>query len=534
MENKVYHGKKARQILRKGVNTLADAVAATLGPKGRNAALDEQYGSPVITNDGVSIARKINLEDAAQNIGCRIIKQAAEKVNGSGGDGTTTTTVIAQRLINNGFDKIDSFFFKADPLTIKRGLDNTLVTVKKYLADNSRKIETDKEIEDVATISAESRELGRLIADTINKVGKDGVITVETSPFSETTTDIVEGYQFFRGYMSPYMMTDPNTMEAVLNNPYILILDKKINEFQEIMPAIKASLERECKHILIIAPDASLEALATTVVNNSKTGMKMVIVKSPSLGNSKDVILQDIATITGGKVLSENNSINLSTINTVENFGRANKVVITKDSTTIIGGTGSIDDVQKRIDELNAEYNSNPEYTTNLAGLELKQRVGKLSGKVAIIKVGGNTEIEQTAIKLKIDDALCATKAAIEEGIVEGGGIILLRCANYLRSLGLKDIGAKLLIDSLEAPIRRICKNAGVNADVVIDTIDEYPPTRHIGLNALTMEYENFFEKGIIDPVKVTRLAVESAVSVSGILLTTESLVVDNKNKQEQ
>ena len=534
MENKVYHGRKARKIIIKGVNILADAVAATLGPRGRNAALDEMYGSPTITNDGVSIARKINLEDRAQNIGCRVIKQAAERVNGMGGDGTTTTTVIAQRLINHGFSKIDTPFFGEDPLTIKRGMDQSLILVKDYLSKFSKKINTDQEIEDVATISAESRDLGKLIADTIKSVGKDGVITVETSPFAETTTELVEGFQFFRGYMSPYMITDPVTMEAILDNPYIFILDRKINEFQDIMPAVKASLEQECKHILIIAPDASLEALATTVVNNNKTGMKMIIVKSPAQGNNKDAILEDLAVLTGGKVLSENNGINLSTINTVSNFGRAKKVVITKDSTTIIDGAGTREEVQKRIEELNAEYNSDQEYSTNLAGIELKQRIGKLSGKVAVIKVGGVTEVEQIAIKLKIDDALCATRAAIEEGVVEGGGVALLHCADYLRGLGLNDIGSRILIDALEAPIKRICWNAGVNSSNVIKTLKQSPIDKHIGFNALTMEYENFYEKGIIDPVKVTRLAVESAVSVSGILLTTESLVVDNKNKEEQ
>jgi len=529
---KIYQGKKARQILKKGVDELGNAVAATIGPRGRNAAIDTDFGSPIMSNDGDTISININLEDRAKNIGCRALIQASERVNSKGGDGTTTTVVLAKDIINRSFKKIDALFLREDPIIIKKDMEHAFIHVDKYLLDHSRSIKSDKEIEDIATISAESRELGKLIADTIKQIGRDGAITVETSPFSETTTELSEGFQFFRGYMSPYMITDIGSMEAVLDNPYIMIIDKKINEFQDIMPALKASLDKLCKNILIIAPDASLEALATTLANNNKGTTKIVIVKSPSLGANKDAILQDIAVLTGGKVLSENNGIYLSSINDTSNFGIARKVIITKDSTTIIGGKGSKESVQKRIEELNAEYNSDKNMTVNLAGVELKQRIGKLSGKVAIIKVGGATELEQTAIKLKIDDAVCATKAAIEDGVIEGGGVALLNCSKYLKSLKLNTVGSKILEKALEAPIRMICKNAGINPDWVLKNLEK--SKEHTGFNALTFEYIDFFEEGIIDPVKVTRLAIESAISVSGILLTTEVLVVNNKDNNEQ
>lgn len=524
MENKVYRGREARKILVEGVNILADTVAATIGPKGRNVTLDEPFGSPTITNDGVSIADKINLEDRAKNLGCRIIKQAAIKVNNEAGDGTTTTTVIAQHIINKGFELINK---GKDPLTIKRDMESLLPLIKTYLKSSSTQIKEKHEIESVATISAESKELGSLIANTIEEVGRDGVITVELSPFGITETDVVEGYQFFRGYLSPYMVTDMDTMETILDNPYIIILDRKINEFQDILPCVESCLVQKNKNILIICTDASTEAIASTLINNGKGVTKIAIVKAPTIGISKDDILQDIAVSTGGKVLSEANGITLSKITNVDNFGRAKKVVVTKDSTTIIEGSGSQEDIKRRVDELNRLYESNKENSINFAGRELKERIGKLVGKVAIIKVGGSTDVEQRAIKHKVDDALAATRAAIAEGIIPGGGVTLLRCANILRDSQKNGLGATILIDALEAPFRMICKNANVNPDKIKK--DLLRERDFIGFNVSTNQLENFKSKGIIDPVKVTRLAVEGAVSVSGILLTTESIVVDNK-----
>jgi len=527
MENKVYKGREAREILREGVNILADTVASTLGPKGRNVTLDEPFGSPTITNDGVSIADKINLEDRAKNLGCRIIKQAAIKVNNEAGDGTTTTTVIAQYLINKGFDAINKGM---DPLTIKRGMEELFPLVKAYIESEKIGVNGKEDLANVASISAESRELGEIISSAMDSVGKEGVVTVELSPFSTTTTDIVEGYQFFRGFLSPYMATDFDTMEAVLENPYILITNRKINEFQDILPAIEACLVQKNKNILVICPDASAETIGTTLANKAKGSVNIVIVKAPSLGISRDDILQDVAVSTGGKLFSEENGLSLSKITNDLLFGRAKKVIVTKDSTTIIEGAGAQEDVEKRIAEIRKLYDSNKEYSVNVAGKELMERIGKLVGKVAIIKVGGSTDVEQRAIKHKIDDALAATRAAVAEGIVLGGGVALLKCADVLRGNKKNGIGASILIDALEAPFRMICKNANINADKIKKEI--LRDRKETGFNVATNQFENFISKGIIDPAKVTRLAVEGAVSVSGILLTTESIVVDNKENE--
>lgn len=528
MSKTVYHGKEAREKLREGVNILADSVASTIGPRGRNAVLDTAFGSPVITNDGVSIADDIDIEDRAANLGCRIIKQAAEKSNGVVGDGTTTSTIIAQSLINNGLDMINN---GADPLTIKRGLDKALPIVQEYLKDRAKPVESYNDYLNVAIISAESKELGTTIADLIKEVGKDGVTSVEDSAFPETSTEILEGFQFYKGYMSPYFVTSVEKMEVELFNPYILIIDKKINEFQEISKALKACVNDQNPNIVVICHDATEEVIATAVVNNQKNGFKITLVKSPTIGKNRNDILDDIAILTGGKLLSENNGISLTKIEDTANFGKAKRVIITSDSTTIIDGEGNKEAIENRIKELETVYANDKQLQVTIGGAELQQRIGKLRGKVGIIKVGGATEVEQRAIRHKVDDALAATKASLAEGIVAGGGITLLDCAKYVEKLaesGDSGAGFRLLAMALEAPIRKICQNAGVDPDKVIEYLEKQDT--NIGFNALTLEYENFLEKGIIDPVKVTRMAVESAISVSGILLTTESLVVNNDN----
>lgn len=524
IENKVYRNREARKKLIDGINLLADAVGSTLGPKGRNAVLDDQYGSPIITNDGVSIARKINIEDSAMNIGCRIIKQAAEKVNNEAGDGTTTTTVIAQSLINNGSFLVDEG--GDDPLAIKRQLDDSLPIIREFLSSISKKITDKKEAIDVATISVESKKLGKLIANAIYDVGEHGVVTAEISPFYETTTDIVEGYRFYRGYLSPYMITNIETMEAELNEPYIILTDKKINEFSEIQPSIEACLANKIKDILIICLDASDEVIATSLTNNIKGITKIIIVKSPSQGRKVEELLKDISIVTGGTVISENNGLSLRKIVNTDNFGRAKKVIINEDSTTIIEGSGSLDLVNKRIKELETLYESKK---TTVEGEEIRQRIGKLSGKVAVIKVGGTTEVEQIALKHKIDDALSATNVAIKEGIVPGGGLALLKCSDYLEKNLPDSPGKSLLVEALKAPFEKICSNAGIDSEEAIEKINSLPD--NYGLDTLTGEYKDLLKEGIVDPLKVSIVVVEAAVSVAGILLTTNTLVVDNKIK---
>jgi len=530
MSKKVYHGQEAREKLREGVNILADSVAATIGPRGRNAVLDTPFGSPTITNDGVSIASDIDIEDRAANLGCRIIKQAAEKSNGEVGDGTTTSTVIAQTLINTGLDMINE---GADPLTIKRELDKGLPIIQEYLKNRAKPVESYEDTLNIATISAESRELGTIIANIIKEVGKDGVITVEDSPFTETTTDTLEGFQFNRGYMSPYFVTSIEDMTAELIDAYVLVIDKKINEFQEISKALQACIANNCNKVLVMCHDATEEVIATTILNNQKNGFKIVLVKNPTMGKNRNDVLDDIAILTGGKLLSEANGISLSKVVDVENFGKAKRIIVTSDTTTIIDGQGNKDAIENRIKELETVYNNDKKLQITIAGQEMKQRIGRLRGKVGVIKVGGATQVEQIAIRHKVDDALAATKASLAEGVVPGGGITLLDCARHVDKLaesGEKGEGFRLLATALETPIRKICENAGVSADEVISYLEKQD--KDVGFNALTLQYENFIEKGIIDPVKVTRMAVESAISVSGILLTTESLVVNINNKE--
>ena len=516
------YGENARRALEKGVDTVANAVRSTLGPKGCYAILNKSFGSPTVTNDGVMIAKEIEVSDRFENMGAQLVKEVASKTNDIAGDGTTTATVLAQAIVQEGFKNTAA---GATPIYIKRGIEKAVAAVVKTIHEQSVRIDDKKEsVAQVATISARDNEIGKVIAEAMDKVGKDGVITVEEAKSFDTTLDFVEGMEFDKGYVSPYMVTDPERMEAVLENPYILITDSKINSIKEILPILESVVQTR-KPILIIAEDIEGEALATLVVNKLRGTFNCVAVKAPAFGDRRKAMLEDIAILTGGQKISAEVGLKLENA-TLENLGTAKKVVITKESTTIIEGAGKAADVQHRIGQLKAEIERS---TSSYDKEKLQERLAKLSGGVAVIKVGAATETAMKERKTRVEDALSATRAAVEEGVVAGGGVALLNAMVGLDNLKVTEeekIGVEIVRKALQKPIYFILTNAGLEPAVIIEKIKASKKNGY-GYNVLTNEYVDMFEAGIIDPAKVTRSALENASSIASILMTTEVLVAD-------
>ena len=516
------YGENARRALEKGVDTVANAVRSTLGPKGCYAILNKSFGSPTVTNDGVMIAKEIEVSDRFENMGAQLVKEVASKTNDIAGDGTTTATVLAQAIVQEGFKNTAA---GATPIYIKRGIEKAVAAVVKTIHEQSVRIDDKKEsVAQVATISARDNEIGKVIAEAMDKVGKDGVITVEEAKSFDTTLDFVEGMEFDKGYVSPYMVTDPERMEAVLENPYILITDSKINSIKEILPILESVVQTR-KPILIIAEDIEGEALATLVVNKLRGTFNCVAVKAPAFGDRRKAMLEDIAILTGGQKISAEVGLKLENA-TLENLGTAKKVVITKESTTIIEGAGKAADVQHRIGQLKAEIERS---TSSYDKEKLQERLAKLSGGVAVIKVGAATETAMKERKTRVEDALSATRAAVEEGVVAGGGVALLNAMVGLDNLKVTDeekIGVEIVRKALQKPIYFILTNAGLEPAVIIEKIKASKKNGY-GYNVLTNEYTDMFEAGIIDPAKVTRSALQNASSIASILMTTEVLVAD-------
>ena len=516
------YGENARRALEKGVDTVANAVRSTLGPKGCYAILNKSFGSPTVTNDGVMIAKEIEVSDRFENMGAQLVKEVASKTNDIAGDGTTTATVLAQVIVQEGFKNTAA---GATPIYIKRGIEKAVAAVVKTIHEQSVRIDDKKEsVAQVATISARDTEIGKVIAEAMDKVGKDGVITVEEAKSFDTTLDFVEGMEFDKGYVSPYMVTDPERMEAVLENPYILITDSKINSIKEILPILESVVQTR-KPILIIAEDIEGEALATLVVNKLRGTFNCVAVKAPAFGDRRKAMLEDIAILTGGQKISAEVGLKLENA-TLENLGTAKKVVITKESTTIIEGAGKAADVQNRIGQIKAEIERS---TSSYDKEKHQERLAKLSGGVAVIKVGAATETAMKERKTRVEDALSATRAAVEEGVVAGGGVALLNAMVGLDNLKVTDeekIGVEIVRKALQKPIHFILTNAGLEPAVIIEKIKASKKNGY-GYNVLTNEYVDMFEAGIIDPAKVTRSALQNASSIASILMTTEVLVAD-------
>ncbi len=527
MAKQIIFNDAARQALKRGVDKLADAVKITLGPKGRNVVLDKGYGTPVITNDGVTIAKEIELEDKIENIGAELVKEVATKTNDVAGDGTTTATLLAQTIINEGFKNLAA---GANPVGIQRGIFRASEIIVDHLKKMSKAVTGHEEIVQVATISAKDLEIGELLADIIDKVGKDAVITVEDSQTFGVEKEIVGGLQFDRGYISSYMVTNTERMEAVYENPAILITDKKISSIQDILPVLEKLAKSGRKELVIIAEDLDGEALATIVVNKRRGAFHALAVKAPGFGDRRKEMLEDIAIVTGGKVISEEVGLKLDTAE-LDMLGSARRVVATKENTTVIGGRGKKPDVEKRIKQIRSEI----EKTKNEFDREkLNERLAKLSGGVALIKAGAATEVEQKEKKLRIEDAIQATKAAIEEGIVPGGGVALLRAmpslADQIRRLVREEkisldekVGMEITLTALESPLRQIAMNAGVEGQVVVEEVKKLKGNH--GYNAETGNYEDLVKSGIVDPTKVVRSEIQNASSVAAMLLTTEAVV---------
>ena len=512
----------ARKALEKGVDTLADAVKITLGPRGRNVVLDKGYGMPLITNDGVTIAKEIELKDPFENLGAQIVKEVATKSNDVAGDGTTTAIVLAQALIKEGLKMVAS---GANPVFLRKGMEKTSKKVIEELVKRSKKIKDNKEIAQVASISAGSEEIGQLIAQAMEKVGESGVITVEEAKSLDTTLEVVEGMQFDRGYLSPYFVTNAEKMVAEFNNPFILLYDKKISSLKEMLPILE-SVNQSGRPLVIIAEDVDGEALATLVVNRLRGSLHIAAVKAPGFGDRRKAMLEDIAVLTGGTVISEEMGMKLETAE-FSCLGTASKVVIDKDNTTIVDGNGDVERVKARVNQIKAEIsNTTSEYDKE----KLQERLAKLSGGVAVIKVGAASETEMKEKKDRVDDALSATRAAVEEGIVIGGGAALIRAAAKvkLELEGDEAIGAAIIFRAIKAPLKQIATNAGYDAGVVANEVEK-SANENLGFNAATGEYVDMFEAGIVDPAKVERVAMQNAVSVASLLLTTEATVTDIK-----
>jgi len=517
----------ARAKLKKGVDQLAEAVRITLGPKGRNVVIDKRFGSPTITKDGVTVAKEIELSDPIENLGAQMVKEVATKTSDLAGDGTTTATVLAQAIYREGLRNVTA---GANPMELKRGIERAVAAVVEQLKSISVPTVGKKEIAQVGTISANTdKEIGNLIAEAMDKVGKDGVITVEEAKGLETTLETVDGTQFDRGYLSPYFVTDAEKMEAVLDDPYILIHDKKISSMKELLPILE-KVAQSGKPMLVIAEDVEGEALATLVVNKLRGTLKVVAVKAPGFGDRRKEMLRDIAVLTGGQVISEEVGFKLENV-TLNDLGRAKRVVIDKDNTTIVDGKGKPEDIQGRIAELKAAIEKS---TSDYDREKLQERLAKLSGGVAIINVGAATETEMKEKKARVEDALHATRAAVEEGIVPGGGVALIRAQSALDKIrGTEDekVGVEIVRRALEEPIRMIAQNAGAEASIVVARVKE-SKDKNFGYNAATDTYEDLVKAGVIDPTKVTRTALQNAASIAGLLLTTECVLVEKKEEK--
>ncbi len=517
----------ARNKLKTGVDKLANAVKVTLGPRGRNVALDKKFGSPTVTKDGVTVAKEIELEDHFENMGAQMVKEVASKTSDIAGDGTTTATVLAQAIYREGLKNVTA---GQNPMAIKRGIDTAVTAVTDEIKKLSRPVEGRNEIAQVGTISANNDQvIGDMIADAMEKVGKDGVITVEEAKTADTTLDVVEGMQFDRGYLSPYFVTDPDSMESVLEDPYILIHDKKISNMKDLLPVLE-KVAQQGKPLLIIAEDVEGEALATLVVNKLRGTLKIAAVKAPGFGDRRKAMLEDIATLTGGKVISEEVGFKLENA-VMTDLGRAKKVTLDKDNTTIVEGNGESADIQGRIAQIRKQIDDT---SSDYDREKLQERLAKLAGGVAVINVGAATETEMKEKKARVEDALHATRAAVEEGIVPGGGVALLRAMTALDGVKVNEeemIGVNIVRRALEEPIRQIAHNSGAEGSIVVQKVVEAKDA--FGYNALTGDYEDLFKAGVIDPTKVTRSALENAASIAGLLLTTEAIVVDQPEKKE-
>lgn len=525
MAKQILFNEEARRSLERGVNALADAVKVTLGPKGRNVVLEKKFGAPTITNDGVTIARDIELEDPFENMGAQLVKEVSIKTNDVAGDGTTTATVLAQAMINEGMRNVAA---GANPMVLKKGIKKAVDVLVDELKNVSQKVETKAAKAQVASISAADDEIGNLIADAMEKVGDDGVITVEESKTMETHLETVEGMQFDRGYISPYMATDADKMEAVLSNPYVFITDRKITMIADIMPVLEKVVQSGGE-LLIIAEDVEGEALATLVVNKLRGTFKAVAVKAPGFGDRRKAMLQDIATLTGATVISEEVGRKLDSA-TIADLGRAGQVRVTKEMTTIVDGFGDKDAIAARVAQIRAQI---PETTSDFDKEKLQERLAKLAGGVAVIKVGAATEVELKDKKLRIEDALNATRAAVAEGIVAGGGTALLQVQASLANIeatGDEKTGVEIVKRAIEEPVRQIAYNAGLEGAVIVDTIKR--SEKGYGFNALTEEYVDMIAAGIVDPTKVTRSALQNAASIAAMVLTTESIVADKPAKE--
>lgn len=523
MAKNIIFGEEARKSLQTGVDKLANAVKVTLGPKGRNVVLDKKYGSPLITNDGVTIAKEIELEDPFENMGAQLVKEVSVKTNDAAGDGTTTATVLAQALINEGMKNVAA---GANPMVVKKGIKNAVDTAIATIIDNSKKVSGSDDIARVATVSSGDSVIGSLIAEAMEKVSADGVITVEESKTAETYSEVVEGMQFDRGYITPYMVTDTDKMEAVIDDAYILITDKKISNIQEILPLLE-QIVQSGKKLVIIAEDIEGEALSTLIVNKLRGTFTCVAVKAPGFGDRRKEMLRDIAILTGGEVITEELGLELKDTS-VEQLGRARQVKVTKENTVIVDGAGDKNAIKDRVAQIRNEISVT---TSEFDREKLQERLAKLAGGVAVIKVGAATEIEMKDKKLRIEDALAATKAAVEEGIVAGGGVSLLNAIPAVAELASKTegdekTGVNIVLKSLEAPIRQIAYNAGIEGSVIIDKILSSEKVNY-GFDAYNEVYTDMIDAGIVDPTKVTRSALENAASVASMVLTTESLVAD-------
>jgi len=526
MPKQIRFREDARRALERGVNALADTVKVTLGPKGRNVVLDKKFGSPIITNDGVTIAREIELEDPFENMGAQLVKEVATKTQDVAGDGTTTATVLAQAIIREGIKNVTA---GANPMFMRRGIEKAVKAVVDEIKNISKPIEGKEDIARIAAISADSEEVGELIAEAMEKVGKDGVITVEESKGFGTSLNIVEGMQFDRGYLSHYMVTDTEKMEAVLEEPYILITDRKISNVQDILPALE-KIVQQGKQLLLIAEDVEGEALATLVLNKLRGTFICVAVKAPGFGDRRKAMLEDIAILTGGRVISEELGLELKNVE-LNMLGRARQVKVSKEDTIIVDGYGDSEEIKKRIAQIKAQIEDT---TSDFDREKLQERLAKLAGGVAVIEVGAATETELKELKLRIEDALSATKAGVEEGIVPGGGTALINAMKVLDKINVTGdelTGVNIIRRALEEPVRLIAENAGLEGSVVVERLKNEPPG--VGFNALTGVYEDMFKAGIVDPAKVTRSALQNAASIASMFLTTEAVVADIPEKEK-
>ncbi len=528
MSKEIIYGEDARKALLEGVNKLADTVKVTLGPKGRNVVLDKNYGAPLITNDGVTIAKEIELDDSFENMGARLVKEVSTKTNDVAGDGTTTATVLAQAMVKEGVKNVAA---GGDPMAIKRGIDKAVEEAVKGIKEISSPVNGKEDIARVASISANNKEIGNLIADAMEKVSKDGVITIEESKTSDTYVDVVEGMQFDKGYISPYMVTDTDKMEAIIDNPYILLTDKKISNIQEILPLLESLMQQSGK-LVIVCEDIEQEALSTIILNKLRGVLNVVAVKAPGYGDRRKEMLEDMAILTGGEVISSDLGMELKDVQ-IEQLGRAKQVKVQKENTIIVDGSGDKAKIEERVKQLK---NLIEETKSEFDKEKLQERLAKIAGGVAVIQVGAATEIEMKDKKLRIEDALSATKAAVEEGIVAGGGTAYVNVVPKVEKLAStleedEKLGAKIVLNALEEPIKQIARNAGLEPAVILEKVKNSEDG--IGFDASTEKYVDMKKEGIVDPTKVTRSAIQNASSVASMILTTESLVTEKKEPKE-